>query len=373
MEFIAKHVIRSTIVLILLITAFGCSEDDSTAGTQTPGNGPTEDVISTPPIEPAPEDTNTVIIGKKNIMIDNRANSVTGKPKKDHKGYDQEGVWEQSNLSGHKNSISRYSSDPTAKVSYITDKVGEQRYCISVYRVTHGNSIDKANYEVFDSGQSLSSVVVNYKMDQAHSGWYHLGEFEFTGTNAKVELTRHQDADNGYLRADALRFKKLKEGHDCLGKTFKTVKKNGIIDNRKDENNPSSKRDTDGYRESGSWEQSSLAGYKSFISRYTNETDAFVTYTAKVQQREYCLGVYRVTHPNSVAAADIAISQNNTLLAAMQVNFKFQVNQSGWVALGRYQFNEDDIVSLKISRPQGEAGVLRADAIRFSSKLSLCD
>ena len=82
MEFLTKHFIRSTIVLILLITVFGCSEDDPTPVSQTPSDDPTEEILGQPPISSGPEDSSNPIIGKKNIMIDNKANEVTGTPKK---------------------------------------------------------------------------------------------------------------------------------------------------------------------------------------------------------------------------------------------------------------------------------------------------
>lgn len=370
MEFLAKHFIRSTIVFILIISVIGCrKENEIIGGEEALATDTSGEVVATEPVDPAPD----TITGKNNITIDNKANEVTGKPKKDSKGFEQEGVWEQSDLPGFKNSVSRYSSDPTAKVTYSTNKVGQQKYCISVYRVTHGNSIDKANYEIFDGGQSLANITVNYKYDNQKTGWYNLGEFEFTGADASVELSRDINANNGFLRADALRFKKLKDGHDCLGKPFKTVNKNGIIDNRRDEKAAKPKKDTDGYRESGNWEQSTLPGYKGLISRYSEQEDASVSYTAKVQNREYCIQVYRVTHENSVNAADVTISQNESPLAAMQIDHKMSSDQSGWVSLGRYQFNENDIVNINISRPNDVTGILRADAIRFSSKLSLCD
>ena len=370
MEFLAKHFIRSTIVFILIISVFGCrKENEIIGGEEALAADTSGEVVTTEPVDPTPD----TIVGKNSITVDNKANELTGKPKKDSKGFEQEGTWEQSSLPGFKNSISRYSSDPTAKVTYSTNKVGQQKYCISIYRVTHGNSIDKANFEVFDGGQSLANITVNYKYDNQKTGWFHLGEFEFTGADASVELSRHANADNGFLRADALRFKKLKDGHDCLGKTFKTVKKNGVIDNRKDENASKPKRDTDGYRESGPWKQSTIPGFKGFISRYSEAEEASVTYTAKVQNREYCLQVYRVTHENSVNAADVTISQNDSALAAMQIDHKMPSSQSGWVSLERFQFNDNDTVSIKISRPNGVSGILRADAIRFNSKVSLCD
>lgn len=367
MEFLAKHLIRSTIVLILLISVFGCSEEEDTgAASVAPGNDTNEEFV-------APIDPEISTLGKKQVIIDNKVNENTNKPKRDDRGYLQEGVWEQSTLTGRKNSISRYSSDPTAKVTYQTEKLGPQKYCVSVYRVTHSNSIDRAHYEVFDSGLSLGSVIVDHRFDSNQSGWHHLGEFQFTGTDGEVVLSRDANANNGYLRADAIRFKRLKEGHDCLGKTFKTVKKNGVIDNRHDPSVEKPKKDDHGYREQGTWEKSSLPGFKGRISRYSDDANASVSYTAKVEAREYCLAVYRVTHPNSVDEADIAISQNNTLLDTISMNFKFQVNQSGWVALGRYQFNQDDMVKLTITRGNGAQGVLRADAIRFSSNMKLCD
>lgn len=307
--------------------------------------------------------------GKKSLIIGNYApdEKVAGqKYKKDSKGLVQQGPWTQSSLPGFKDSISRYSFDDQAQVSYQATAL-EGRYCLSIYRVTHPNSSAKALWSVIKNQELVQAIPVAHNIDQTLSGWYYLGEFEFSfNDDISVVLSRAQGFA-GALRSDEVRFVRLKEGHDCQGVISKKIKRSGIIDNLSDENAVKKKKDSAGYRQSGNWQQSSLAGFKS-ISRYSLDPDAHVSYKASLQETQYCISIYRVTHPNSTTHAKWEVLLGQTKLISTLVDHRFNNDQSGWYSLGSIQLLSPGEIQVSLSYPKDLAkdGYLRADAVRFS-------
>jgi hypothetical protein len=366
-----QHSVIILLAFILIIQTAGCGKKvenpDGTGGTR-------EETDRIEPIEPVPGDPEDPgAVGKKVVVIGNKADENAAKPKKDSKGYQQEGTWSQSVLSGFKNSISRYSSDPSAKVTYETDKIGTGPYCVSIYRVTAGNSIDFANIQIKDDESELTSKRVAYNYHTSRAGWHHLGVFNFSSKVGKVVLMRGTPSNSGYLRADEVRFKKVKEGSDCFGKLYQNIVKGGVIDNKKDENNLSgTKKDSTGYRQYGEWIQSVHAGHKNSISRFANDPASYVVYRASVAAKEYCLSYYRVTHPDSVSAATFTVANNGSVVDTVNVNFALAVAEKGWMNLGTYNFNEGDKVEVRLNRNEGVIGYLRADALRFKSQFQNC-
>ena len=73
------------------------------------------------------------------------------------------GTWEQSNLTGFKGSISRYSRDVNAYVRY-TAKVSEARYCLRVFRVTHPNSVNQAEILIKNGNETIDRKFVDYSL-----------------------------------------------------------------------------------------------------------------------------------------------------------------------------------------------------------------
>jgi hypothetical protein len=360
------------LALSLLFIFSSCSKD--TEFKEISGAGGNEENIGSISEPPGGDESDTSNVGKKTIVIANRADENVGKPKKDSAGYEELGVWEQSRILGFKNRISRYSSDPLASVTYTSDKVKQSRYCLSVYRMTHANSIDKALYQIIDDENPLAEKTIDHRADETEKGWYNLGEHSFSSGVAKVVLTRSDDAGAGVLRADDIRFRRLEEGFDCQGKVVRVVKKHAVLDNRKDENNTSSKRDTNGYRQQGSWSQSVISGYKGKISRYSFERDASAHYYAQVTEPEYCVRFYRVTHPNSSKLVSITIKVNGVARDEKQYDYALAVDQKGWVAFGNYSFSKDDQVEVIIKKAgAADDDVLRADALQLTTKLSRCE
>ena len=117
-----------------------------------------------------------------------------------------------------------------------------------------------------------------------------------------------------------------------------------------------------------------MGGYKNTVSRYSYERDAYVAYRALVKQEQYCLRLYRVTHPNSSKEVEVSISVNDTLREKKVYDYSLSHDQAGWMIFGQYTFTPDDRVEVTI-RKAGDLDdlVLRADALQFSSNLSRCD
>lgn len=356
---------KFTLVLILSFFIFSCSKEVSDAG-EVISNTVTGEIetISEPPEAP-------IVIGKKRIIIGNRKDESNSSSKKDNNGYLQVGNWSQSTIPGHKDTISRYSDDPAGEVSYLTSKVSAERYCVSVYQITHPNSISEAKYEIFDDSSLIETKILNPKVSTSAKGWTHLGIFSFPSQTGKVVLSRGANADNGFLRADEVRFLRLKDGFDCMGRVYRVVKKNAVIDNRKDINLSASKKDTTGYRQSGTWEQSVLPGFRDLISRYSNDKNAYATYKAKIaEDKDYCLKFFKVVHSNS-SVIEVSITVNGNLLQTL--DFDLALETKGWESLGIHSFQKDDLVEIKIKRADNNDGkVLRADAVRFLSNLNSC-
>lgn len=357
---------------LLLMTSCKKEEElEAAAGVQLPGdgdNGGSDNVEPTPNPNPNPtpnppgQDT-----GKKRVIIGNFKDATDPSSKKDSKGYSQAGVFQQSSLSGFKKSISRYSRDEFAEVSYKTKKLGEAKYCVSVFRVTHPNSESDTSIELLESNQRIHFQSANYALNEQSKGWLHLGQFNFQkNKEVEVKISRGENSNGGVLRADEVRFLKMRDGYDCRGKIYKTVKKNAIIDNRYDPLAEKPKRDSIGYREFGEWHKSSLKGFKDSISRYSRDASAFVTYSAKVTGQSYCLKIFRVTHGNSVREARVTISQENQILDEQILDYTDVA--PGWFTLGNFNFDRTKPVVVKVERHNDDMGVLRADALRFRSK-----
>ncbi|WP_127718000.1 hypothetical protein [Halobacteriovorax sp. HLS] len=321
---------------------------------------------NTDPIKPDPTDPPSgPILGKNRVIIGNYFDPESQSPKKDSKGYSQEGNWIQSSLTGHKNSISRYSLEADARVSYETSKLGQDKYCVSVFQVAHSNSESDVLVKLFDDGNEIFSKSIDYREG---GGWVHLGEFDFAGEKkSQVTIERGVFSNGGALRADEVRFSRVKDGFDCLGRKFANIKKGKVFDNKFDPSISKPKRDSVGLREVGTWYKSSLAGFKDSISRYSRDENAYVTYSANVQESSYCLKVYRVTHPNSASRVKIQVMQES-LIEEYFLDYSLNEDQKGWVTLGNVNFDTTKPVVVKISKDQGDSGVLRSDALRFQKK-----
>jgi hypothetical protein len=361
---------KLTYVIIILALFSSCKKEDEDllSAIPTPGNNPpgNTDPVKPDPSDPTPPIPPTPIEGKKKVIIGNYYNPTDSKPRKDSKGYSQLGVWSQSSLKGFKNSVSRYSTDINASVTYETSKLGNAKYCVSVFKVKYSNSEKDTSVKLYDDGVELASKSFDYTTG---GGWTHIGEYSFAGKKvSKVVISRGDNSNGGVLRADEVRFSKLKEGFDCFGKTYANIKNGAVLDNRYDPDVPKSKRDSAGYRESGLFLKSSLKGFKNSISRYSRDSNAFVTYTAKVQNSNYCLKVYRVTHPNSASEVKVSVSQGLQVLEEAFLDYSLVESEKGWVTIGNLNLDKSKPVVVKIEKNSTGSGVLRVDAIRFQKK-----
>lgn len=358
------------LLLITSLSLLGACRSDYGEGDDTAGTRPISDPGHSDPVKPDPNDPPSApppVKVKKKVIIGNHFDPAAVKPKKDSRGYSQFGQWEQSVLSGFKKSISRYSTDVDAYVEYSTNKIGAGKYCVSVYKVSHENSESDTLVEVFENDQLLASKSFDYR---TAGGWSHVGEMNFAvKQSAKVKVSRGENSNGGVLRADEVRFLKMKEGFDCFGRKYARVKKNKVLDNKFDPSADKPKRDSAGYRESGEWKQSVLAGFKGSISRYSSDADASVSYSAMVTNSNYCVKVFRVTHPNSAKEVKVSVSQEDQIVDEVIVDYSLAESEKGWIEIGNMNFDKSKPVVVKIEKALGDSGILRADAVKFQSKM----
>jgi hypothetical protein len=357
-------------LLVVLCLGFlvSCKSEDEVDPNSIPVAIPKDPPGTTDPVQPDPSDPPPAppVKIKKKVIIGNYFDPDAARPKKDSKGYNQLGHWEQSSLTGFKDSISRYSLEEDASVEYKTNKIGPGKYCVSVYKVAHANSESDTSVEVFEDEVLITSKSVDYR---SKGGWEHIGEFDFgSKKEAKVVISRGENSNAGALRADEVRFLKMKDGFDCLGRKYAKIKKNAVIDNKFDPSADKPKKDSPGYRESGVWLKSSLPGFKNSISRYSSDEEAFVTYSGVVSQPNYCVKVFRVTHPNSAKEVRVSVSQGETTIEEVVLDYALTPIEQGWVEIGNLSFDVTKPVVVKVEKISAGSGVLRADAVRFQSK-----
>lgn len=353
------------LVILSIITSCGKKEsiltnDQSIADEGTQG------------LEPSPSDgdSSDLIAGKANITIRTKqSNALPVDTNKEH-GFMFSGTWEESSLQGDKDTMSHYSSDPMAEATYLTDKVGNMPYCLWAYRMTHPNSTTTAKFSIFDDTDKLGDVVIDQKLAAEAKGWHPLGIYTFSTMKAKVVLS-YGNSTNGFLRADDFRFKRVKEGNDCFGKIYRTVKKSAVIDNKL--NKKGKLKSTAGYREVGTWEESVHKGFKDSISRYSYEDDAKATYTFKMKEdATLCLRLFRVTDPNSSKNVSIDMIINESLSNTFTLDYSLNTSEKGFVSLSQQSFSKDDVIQFVVRKAQADGKVLRADAVQMTQKLSLC-
>lgn len=351
-----KNLILFLSVFMMAMILTGCNDEFLTRSLTEVTDQPVEESLPTEGGDDAEEEA-SVVTEEKLI----RSRTIGNRARRDHKGYEQIGTWSDSRISGHRGSVSRYSQDQTASVQYTTF-LSSTNYCVSVYRITHPNSTDKALVEVQSGSDYLSVQTVNHRLPEDQKGWIHLGVYPFQkDQEARVTVSHHPESNGGILRADEVRFKRVRPGFDCQGRVAKKIGKKGVIDNRS--------RATSGYREQGTWQTSSLPGYRGKISRYSHGGQASATFTALTQAGDYCVSLFRVTHPNSTTALRVTVSegQERGLLADIVLDSSAAVEETGWVEVGTVSLSGESAAVVKIQRDEsdGGRGVLRADAVRF--------
>lgn len=349
-----------------LVSAPEEGQSDTDQGATPPTEAPENNQSDVPTNAPSPE--SPIVAGKKLVTIGNYSDSLSLSPrrKNDSKGYQQFGLWQQSSLPGHKNSISRYSDDPSATVNYSTNDIGTGRYCVSVYRVTHENSTDKAHWTLKEGEEILHEVELAYNRPNQFSALVPLGVFHFAGgKNVSLKIERAVQANSGLLRVDEVIFKKMAEDQDCYGKIFTIIKHNALIDNKNDVNGAVHKKDDPGYRQFGEWKQSSLPGHRGLISRYSEDSEAFVTYQARVKNEEYCISLFKVLHPNRTSSAVVEIFSENQSIYAGNFSLHGDNSESGFEQIGHFTFPVNSLVTVKVSKESQATGILSADAVRF--------
>lgn len=106
----------------------------------------------------------------------------------------------ESGVSGEYQGDSKYTYQGTAKFQFDDLTPGDNQ--IEVYIPYHTNSAPQALYTIYDSNDSIiDSFTVNQK--DIGGSWHVLGNYNITGTAARVEVTN--TGPTGALRADAVR------------------------------------------------------------------------------------------------------------------------------------------------------------------------
>ncbi len=360
---------------ILSLLAAGCTNEESLEGPVAPGAGQSDPVVEggepLPPEGPQkpedPKDPAPIKNFRKTKVVGNYADKNVARPKKDSKTYHQSGQWQQSQLKGSRNSVSRYSSDRGAIAAYTHSYPRGGKICLSIFRVTHPNSTKQAKWTI-GLGENLASQhLVNYRLPSKEKGWYHLGVVEAKANEQiHMALSFGEGEEDGFLRSDEVRFRYLKAGNDCFGKIKRVVKsKRTVIDNKA--NKKGKPKRVVGYRESRGWKVSSLKGYKNSLSKYSSEEDAKVTYSFyATKAATYCLAIYRMTHPNSTAQGLIRV-HSSLEDDTYELPFNLEAHRKGFVSLGDYSLEEKSDFTVTLKRDPGySSGFLRADAMRLT-------
>ncbi|MFJ8297175.1 family 16 glycosylhydrolase [Streptomyces sp. NPDC094447] len=116
-----------------------------------------------------------------------------------------------------------------------------------------------------------------------------------------------------------------------------------------------------GYRESGTWQDSSLTGFTDENkTRYSTAPGASVTWKPNLPNPgNYDVYVYKVARPENDPGATLTVTHDGQ---TSKVPVDYTTGQSGWVKLGNYRFSRTDSGSVTLDR---SSGIARADAVKF--------
>lgn len=120
-------------------------------------------------------------------------------------GYREKHGWKTSTLIGQNESTVRESRSREAWVRY-TALVKKNKYCLSLSKIIAEDGVRQAKVSV-KIGEQVDRTFINLQDPPLGVFWHQLGEFTFNSDKKAVVTIRKADPeDDGYLRADALKF-----------------------------------------------------------------------------------------------------------------------------------------------------------------------
>lgn len=261
-------------------------------------------------------------------------------------GYSESSGWEDSGLKYETATIGRYTNAREAWCRFDKKIDTSGWYKVELYIIGNNSASDSCEQvEVAVLNQNdkcLQKQVMNF-YEYKESGWVTLGSFCMEqGTMLGVKQTA---LDSGRcLRAGAMRTTFIKEPDSA-------VVTSGDI----------------GYTESDYWSDSSMKYETSAQGRCAAGIGTWCQYESEIKTS----GKYRVevfvlpTHTESKSASkiDVSVLKNGSEKSKKEVNF---YTEAGWVALGEFNFKENDIAGVRqttLSDGYNRAGAMRVTHI----------
>ncbi|TDO49158.1 beta-glucanase (GH16 family) [Kribbella sp. VKM Ac-2527] len=256
------------------------------------------------------------------IMVDN------GDP-----GYAETGTWSAAgDAYGYQDKLTRRAAPTGSSATWTPTLPTAQSYEVYAWNpdfIRSGSTA--ARYAVTHDGGTTNVLVDQTKAGQQ---WIDLGLYTMTpGTGAKVQLVNNAGA-TGTLRADAVKF-------------VPTV----VVDNG-----------GTGYSEVGSWTSTTtVKGWHDTDTRYASSSSSTARWTPQLPAAGR-YDVYAWVTGDSVASSSYLI---NSSAGTNPVNPPESVGVDRWVRLGNHQFAAGSTGWVELSKPVGDVGFLRADAVKF--------
>ncbi|MEO1526977.1 MAG: choice-of-anchor Q domain-containing protein [Planctomycetota bacterium] len=258
----------------------------------------------------------------------------------DDPGYLETGVFRDSSLPGFADSVSRFSSDPDATVTYSFADITPGFYRVTFFSVRHPNSTPEARLDIVHNGRT-DSEIINQQLGS--SGIVDLGVHEFSGDGTE-EIVLSNVAGTGNLRADAV--------------TLTPVPTPVIFD-----------VDDPEYSEATPFSTSSISGFNGTSSRFSRSDDAQATYDLSgIEPGFYEVSVFVVTHPNSTTAAEYTVHHAG---AARRTTIDQSTGLAGYVSLGVFEFDGTGTQFIDVQK--AAPGILRTDAAILSPVVQSID
>lgn len=139
----------------------------------------------------------------------------------DEPGFVYTGEWELSTFGNNYGDNKRYlgAADPTAGASWEFTGIPSGTYSLSFWVNDNAYAAD-AEYTVWDDAAPVDGTTVVASQENVGDGWHALGEYEFTGGTALVELSGSWTQGGQFLVADAMRLESVTVEEPAFSSTW---------------------------------------------------------------------------------------------------------------------------------------------------------
>ena len=251
-------------------------------------------------------------------------------------GYTETGSWTGvGDAYGYQDKLTRRAVSASATASWTPSLPSAQTYEVYAWNpdfIRSGSTA--ARYSVVHAGGTTDVVVDQTKAGQQ---WVDLGSYAMTpGAGHKVQVVSDTGA-SGTLRTDAVKF-------------VPTV----VVDNG-----------GAGYAEAGPWTSTTtVKGWRSSDTRYSSTSMSTARWTPQLPASgRYDVYAWVPGSPVNVSTARYTV--NSAVGVSDPVDPAESVGVDRWVRLGNYQFAAGSTGWVELSKPTGDEGYLRADAVKF--------